>query len=696
MMTVYLIGILSFFISTSLQAQDADQVLCKTQDSQNISLLNNDLLENIEGIIECPTDKEIVLKKVTEDFNKYYGNKKQYKKYVKGYLLKGTSRELSLANKMLGSKPPKDWKNAASNCDTVQCAFSKLLKSDKASMQLFNFKEKSGYYLSLDQKINQNMGNQIWSAKEIQELDAAVDKFPPQLKGLKLKKIDRLADGLRAHGHGSNVAAYASTAPELVIYDSGAKGAPTGKNSYKSTSWPQEVLAHEMCHHHDHKGVYAHGTMISEQRNSIFKKISGWKEKTNRKGEVSWVSSSGARFVSNYASSQPAEDYAESCMNYLLHPGKLQKKAPKKYEYMKKYVFKGSEFKKSPWVKTGSPKWPELTALVNDQKDCAKKIGKCLTGFKYIYEKFCDKSSIITNKNSTHYRCSSAKKEIQKSSCVKDVKKEKLIEIKALLVRTDPLFCKKGGDGLIDTKRNDLCEKSIDLISKSLNDITKLDLSDIVGSCEIENDYTKDCILQKVLSDSGLDNNYIGIISSVLDKKIPDRMTALGKNIGKRNSSEWFKSCLKSINKISHFRSKSSGEKDFKDLFSYNDIDENVSPSYLGRYIYNNYKSNDVNMSCAKNSLESLEHSGVKIPKSGSPVNLMSKEFKNEISSFENEVLVKIPDNTKKCLIFKKCKIKAILKLLKDWENRSLESRKGFATAEYAEEIYLKTKVDLY
>jgi hypothetical protein len=76
MMTVYLIGILSFFISTSLQAQDADQVLCKTQDSQNISLLNNDLLENIEGIIECPTDKEIVLKKVTEDFNKYYGNKR--------------------------------------------------------------------------------------------------------------------------------------------------------------------------------------------------------------------------------------------------------------------------------------------------------------------------------------------------------------------------------------------------------------------------------------------------------------------------------------------------------------------------------------------------------------------------------------------------------------------------------------------
>lgn len=40
----------------------------------------------------------------------------------------------------------------------------KLLKSKEAAMQVMNIHAKSGYSLSLDQTINQNLADQIWSA----------------------------------------------------------------------------------------------------------------------------------------------------------------------------------------------------------------------------------------------------------------------------------------------------------------------------------------------------------------------------------------------------------------------------------------------------------------------------------------------------------------------------------------------------
>ena len=50
-------------------------------------------------------------------------------------------------------------------------------------------------------------------------------------------------------------------------------------------------------------------------------------------------------FVSNYASLNAAEDFAESYVNYLLNPEEL-KSIPLKYNFMKNFVFEGNE--KSP------------------------------------------------------------------------------------------------------------------------------------------------------------------------------------------------------------------------------------------------------------------------------------------------------------------------------------------------------------
>ncbi|EQC47271.1 hypothetical protein M900_0822 [Bacteriovorax sp. Seq25_V] len=49
-------------------------------------------------------------------------------------------------------------------------------------------------------------------------------------------------------------------------------------------------------------------------------------------------------FVSNYARSNPVEDFAESFTTYILKPNELKKVAPKKYEFIKKFIFADIEY----------------------------------------------------------------------------------------------------------------------------------------------------------------------------------------------------------------------------------------------------------------------------------------------------------------------------------------------------------------
>jgi hypothetical protein len=119
---------------------------------------------------------------VTEEYKKFYGSKPQVSKNVKGHILKGSEKELQLANLMLGGKPPKEWAASAKGCSTIQCALEKMLKSKDAAMEIFNFSAKSGYALSLDQTINQGKANHGWSPREIRELSGALVKCPKVFK----------------------------------------------------------------------------------------------------------------------------------------------------------------------------------------------------------------------------------------------------------------------------------------------------------------------------------------------------------------------------------------------------------------------------------------------------------------------------------------------------------------------------------
>jgi len=682
-----LLSLLVISISTPLVYAQEENLNCL---SENTLEQFGSEITSLANVKVCPTEDELLLKKVTAEYIKFYGGLPQVTQMVKGFSLKGSDKELKIANAMLGAKPPKGWAAAAKGCATIQCAFEKLFKSKEAAMQVFNFKAKSGYNLSLDQSINQNKADQHWSALEVRELDAAVSKLPKELRSLPyVKDIDRQGDGLRGHGHGSNVAAYAGpqiadySPADLVIYDAGLTGVTTGKSAYDNTSWPQEVIIHELCHHHDYKGYYAtnYGAMTSEQKSSAFKALSGWKEVTAKDGSSSWVHSKSGAFVSGYAQSAPAEDYAESCMNFILHPEVLEKKAPAKYAYMKKNVFNGAEFKDKVWAKEQKLNWPKLNDLIADEAGCGSALVECMKEMKFEHGSFTYPQS--KSGSSTFYSFGTAQSHIKNNACFKTFKTARAKQHEEVLVN-EPDFCEQGAQRVIKNASAKICANAEATMAASLDKAAKVDIKPAIEACEGAKDFTSACIVARVPEVLNVSEEYAPSVKSIIHSKIPNRMSAMGNKLGSIKTSSWLKACMGAVSNVDVF---GETEKSLR----YESSKEEYSSGYLGRYVYEDSKSKDVNQSCGNEMLQSYKDNGFTIPESGNPVNLIKKPFIDELQSFETEVLVKVNAATSKCL-FKKCKITKITELLTEWEKKAPEQRSGLIDEEFVESLVEKVK----
>jgi hypothetical protein len=665
---------ITYLLLISLPILTFAQDECKEVD------MASQIMNHISGK-ECPTYDEIILKRVEDEYKKNYGSLKQVKKSVAGVDLLGSTQELSIANEMLGKKPPKGWPAAAVGCETVLCSFEKLFGSKEAAMQVMNIKAKTGYSLSLDQSINQGKADQIWSAKEVREMDSMASKMPPELRNLpRLSEFERQGDHLRGHGHGTHVAAYASPgyggagSAQLVTYDAGLSNLTNGKNPYEVVSWPQEVFIHELCHHHDYKGYYAtnFSGSTSSQKESAFRKISGWKEVTDDKGRSSWKPSEEAKFVSGYARSNPAEDYAESCMNYILHPQELKSKAPEKYAYMKEFHFKNKEFTNEIWTNPELKAWPKLDELLADESTCNSKIAECI------------KSIDFSNWNKVS-------SQVETNECFNKYKKEKITEM-SLKLEAEENFCEMGGTNKINEQLARVCGKATSAFINVIEDGKKADLKPAIEACEFDKDYTVACVLGKANLSLTPPPELEATVANILKKRVPDRMAAIGNKLADTKTSQWLKGCLKGVKTVEIFQGTINDSKQVQTFIDYSSGDPKVSRGFIGRHLWENYDRNDVNKTCANGVLNSLANQGYKIPESGFPVNIMKSPFLGEFQSFENEILKKIPEALSGCVL-QSCKDEKILILLKTWEGKSPEKRSGIATPSYAAELRSKLNV---
>ena len=385
--------------------------------------------------------------------------------------------------------------------------------------------------------------------------------------------------------------------------------------------------------------------------------------------------------MSGYAQSAPAEDYAESCMNFVLHPEVLEKKAPAKYAYMKKNVFNGAEFKDKVWAKEQKLNWPKLNDLIADEAGCGAALVECMKEMKFEYGSFSYPQS--KSGSSTFYSVGTAQSHIKNSACFKTFKTARAKQHEEVLVN-EPDFCEQGAQRVIKNASSKICANSEATMAASLDKAAKVDIKPAIEACESAKDFTSACIIAKVPEVLNVSEEFAPSVKSIIHSKIPNRMSAMGNKLGSIKTSSWLKACMGAVSKVDIF-----GETE-KSL-SYESSKEEYSSGYLGRYVYEDSKSKDVNQSCGNEMLQSYKDNGFTIPESGNPVNLIKKPFIDELKSFETEVLVNVDGATAKCL-FKKCKVTKITELLTEWEKKSPEQRSGIIDEEFIESLVTKVK----
>ena len=444
-------------IITSLHA--ADCVDCAIESKPFVDVVNN--IESLQApaVVKCDDVlKENAKKEYLDNFEKL----PKTKRLIKGLNLEGSALELSYLHKMLGEKPSEKWKSAK-ECKNVLCALTKIYDSEETAARVLNIAKRDGYIVSASKDFtdeNDKAIGQTFSPAEIRDIDLAYKMLPASFKKLgSLDKLKRLPNGYSS-ARAPMAAAYASPSLHLPIINYHRQGEITflegGFNSDKS--WGPLVAVHELSHHVDYSSNKDHDLGISE--GAAYRKLSGWKKKntykidktTGKKVLVSeWQSTKDKKFVTDYASTEPAEDFAESSAFYIYRPQELKSIDPEKYDFLKKNIFRGKEYLSS--VEIPLP----LSGLLKT----------CLDS----------KKSYTTYKERKYGRTSLS------PNCLNNYFKEFLI--------TDPNLCSYNTDQLKVTAADKIASQ-LNYLNNILNNAYD-ELPALTKECEDQNNYKEDC-----------------------------------------------------------------------------------------------------------------------------------------------------------------------------------------------------------
>lgn len=274
----------------------------------------------------------------------------QISQLVEGKKLRGSDFEINTLKKMLGTKPPKAWSQLIRNCETVLCALERTFNSKEAAYRALTFTKTTGYIISLDQKDNPEGMDFIWPNKDVRIIDRVFSRLPKNFKHLpSLDVISRTPNNCVYSNYPDDPAhslprvtidGQTQRLGEIRLFESFALQS-------ERTSYTHVI--HEVAHHLDFSHENAKGSYISDSKE--FYSLSGWKKIIEPGGNklapsisVYYDYNEGHKFVRDYASEDPSEDFSESLAYYVMQPKKLLKLDPKKYNYYKNKIFNGQEY----------------------------------------------------------------------------------------------------------------------------------------------------------------------------------------------------------------------------------------------------------------------------------------------------------------------------------------------------------------
>lgn len=189
-------------------------------------------------------------------------------------------------------------------CTTVMCAMKQYYGLKNALPMLYIY-AKFGMSTSPEAS-GQKKNYQNWKYEQLLDLLVGLESLPPTVLPIKNHHLLHFLEGYSLATYGLN-GAYVVANARVDIFDLWDSETRLSKIA---------TLVHELGH------VLGYNLDDTTQWKTMPREV-----------------------ISQYATTNPAEDFAESFLAYRFAPKKLQKVSPKRYDYIKEKVFKGLEFK---------------------------------------------------------------------------------------------------------------------------------------------------------------------------------------------------------------------------------------------------------------------------------------------------------------------------------------------------------------
>ncbi|MDG0815570.1 hypothetical protein [Bdellovibrio svalbardensis] len=228
-------------------------------------------------------------------------------------------RDLNTYDYSMKDKPPLAFN---SKCDKVLCA-AKEIFGDKEGLQLLYMLKRHGFNGSALRTKNASS----WKANELDDVLTALGDYPDSLYPIQYnRKLSHFTRGMSYHSD-----------PDAVI----ANSVMEVFDSWNKMTQPerQQTFLHELGH------------VIAQQKNldssAEWYKLAGWTEKVSQKNGsrfVEYEQTDKSHSVSEYAQTNPSEDFAETVVAYRFDGANMKQKHPDKYAYIKEHVFDGKEY----------------------------------------------------------------------------------------------------------------------------------------------------------------------------------------------------------------------------------------------------------------------------------------------------------------------------------------------------------------
>ena len=480
--------IISVLLTSSVFAEDCvdcgQELKHATDITTQVDALQKTAAVDCEAVLQSDVDKE---------YDELYSKSPRKTGVVGGLTLSGTQDELKFAKLMIGDKPMSSW-SKASSCKTVVCALTKMYDSAESAKRTLNIAKRNGYIVSAGKvfEIENKAIGQLFSNDELRSIDLAYKKLSANFRKIRtLDTLKRMPNGYGKPGS-PTAAAYASPGYKDAFYSSEGEIVFISSAFNGDKSWASMVAVHELAHHLDF--AKSSKTYSGYSESPEFLKLSGWKlekkyETQNGKKVLveSWKRPDDKGFVRDYAGSEPAEDFAEAVAYYVYEPDKLRDLDPEKYNFVKNKIFNGQEFDKD----------------VDLKKTKEEILARCLADTKKI-------SLYGYSFGDVDYF----------SGCLDNFVKE--------FEFTEPAMCSLNSD-LVEVAAMGKIRKELDSYNQAIvscnNDIKKLQ-----GACYAENNFQKNCVLEKCNIPQALSSK---IVSSPIYGQDKLALDALKKKVGK-------------------------------------------------------------------------------------------------------------------------------------------------------------------